>query len=148
MGNCGRSVTTLRHIVLMILVALFAANPVMACCLSGHSQVTEVSAVEDTPPCHEIARSAPHSGVSGADVETQSETLCPGCTGCYSAILTASTAEDGIYLQKIDDTGMILPRQAHLVPASHAVLLRKTGPPGQRVVLAQTPVRLKQRLLI
>lgn len=140
--------TKLRPIVMVILVALFAANPVMACCVVGHSKVTDASAVEDAPPCHEMARSTPHSGVSGTDVETQSETLCPGCTGCDSAVLTASTAEDGIYLQKIDDTGMILPRRAHLVPASHVVLLRKTGPPGQRVVLAQTPVRLKQRLLI
>lgn len=132
----------------VLAVALLAAQPVMACCLTGHAQpaATEMSA---DMPCHDAINSGPdHKDAAGPSTENQNGPDCPGCPDCNASTMQAQPSADETYQSKSAadfEFAAIEIRFTGFVPRS---LVQATGPPRNWSLPVISPITLKQRLLI
>jgi hypothetical protein len=121
--------------VISTVICLFAAfimmaTPVMACCVTGHVDMSADSvqmADASAPPCH-----TPAEAKSG-DSDTQTpEKYCPSCDDCaVSSVFMADS--DPVTHAKTDLTFVTLLNTPAALPRPEVRLLRKTGPPPRQV---------------
>lgn len=128
---------------MILAVAAFVAIPVMACCMAGHAQTGKATIQAEAPPCHgnmESEAAAPMSHDTPAD--------CPGCADCESAMLAAKTADQATMLTSADDLLLLPVEVTRWAGYETPRILRTTGPPRAPPGLPNTPISLKQRLLV
>lgn len=140
---------SLVRLMLLIAVAALATSPVMACCLSGHNgpqpEIIEVEASH----CH-----GDHDQTQGSAAQQEHRNLpspidCPGCLDCDVGTLQAQSIEDGALNNQTPSKDVqIAIRASHFDGFEHNAVVFKTGPPGYSPGRPDTPVILKQRLLI
>lgn len=131
----------------VLAVVLLTAQPVMACCLAGHSE-PQIEMTEDgAPPCHmDGAEMKPGSeGVSGS---MKSSADCPGCLDCDNPAMQAQTASDPAALPHSTYEMPVAILAAQFPGFEHPSINSKTGPPHPPPSIPLTPLILKQRLLI
>jgi len=131
------------RLLMILAVAAFAAGPVMACCMTGHAQTGETIIQAEAPPCHgnmEAEAATPMSHDNPAD--------CPGCADCESAMLAAKTADQAKVLTSADDLQLSPVEANRWTGYETPRILRTTGPPRLSLGLPNTPISLKQRLLV
>lgn len=127
---------TLSMKVISTVLCLFAAfimmaTPVMACCVTGHvdMSVNAIQASEPTaPPCHTPAT------VKSGDSDTQTpEKYCSSCDDY--AVSTAFTADtDPVTSAQSDLSFVVLINNTTALPRPEVRLLRKTGPPPRQAL--------------
>jgi len=128
---------------MILAVAAFAASPVMACCMTGLAQTGEATIEAKAPSCHgnmEAEAATPMSHDTPAD--------CPGCADCESAMLAAKTADQATMLASADDLQLSPVEINRWTGYETPRTLRTTGPPRAPPGLPNTPISLKQRLLV
>jgi hypothetical protein len=126
---------TFFRITLLAAAVLLSAQPVMACCLQGHSAVVEL-----TPPCHEAPSVEDRAGSLSGDV-------CPGCADCETA-LASSDLKLGKLLLDPSFANAVLYASAQISEVPDVTLNGATGPPRPSLAPDQNPVSLHQKLLI
>lgn len=123
-----------RMRVISTVICLFAAfimmaTPVMACCVTGHVDMTVDSVqVSETvsPPCH----TAPEVKSGGSDTQTP-EKYCSSCDDC--AVSSAFMADsDPVTHAKAELTFVTLINMPATLPRPEVRLLRITGPPPRQ----------------
>lgn len=120
----------------------------MACCLMGHGEADLTAQVEtQSPPCHET-HSEPRHDVANADHEPASPFECPGCLDCDTAIMQVQSVDGGAVLAQASPEIPIAVLASRFAGFEHKAVVFKTGPPGDPPTTHQTPITLKQRLLI
>lgn len=139
----------LARLMMLIAVAAFATSPVMACCLNGHAG-SETGFVEVAAShCH--GKSAEPQTAESLEEHAQfpSPTSCPGCLNCDLGILQAQSIEDGALNNPptFDDI-LIVHHEMQFVGFEYETIVLKTGPPEIFDRRPDTPLSLKQRLLI
>lgn len=125
----------LRRIILLAAALFLSAQPVMACCLEGHSADVEV-----TPPCHEVPAEEPRSPGDPGEA-------CPGCADCETA-LAASELKPSKPLLDSSFAKVLPSTSAQLGFQSEVIINGATGPPRVSRSPAESPVSLFQKLLI
>ncbi len=133
----------LTRLFMLLAIAAFAASPVMACCITGHAQASAATIQAEAPPCHgnmESEAAAPMSQDTPAD--------CPGCGDCEAAMLAAETADQATVLTSTDDLQLLPIEVNRWTGYETPRILRTTGPPRASPGLPDTPISLKQRLLV
>lgn len=139
--------TVVARLLLTIAAVFLAVNPAMACCFSasGHdTQIVEMSA----PPCHgEAASVSVETEASDTDENLQWAT-CPGCTDCDNTVFASSLTPDGPSLETSSRTDLFVSRTDCYTPPKAFVDRLSTGPPPTQVSTLETPLTLKQQLLI
>jgi len=133
-------------IISMFAAWLIIATPTMACCVTGHMNMTAVSTVAATdiaPPCHQTSK-APAADSERDDLP---EKYCPSCDDCaFSAhdqgdnqpALTASSDIDTVTLAQISPQTI----------ASDIRLPDSTAPPRQTSPPVDQPLYSTDSLLI
>lgn len=110
---------------------IMMATPVMACCLTGHVDMSmdSVQAADTSaPPCHTTAEAK--SGDS--DMQTP-EKYCSSCDDCaVSSVFTADT--DLVTNTQSDLTFVTLINNPSVLPRPEVRLLRITGPPPRQTL--------------
>lgn len=129
------SMTTVFRIILLAAAIFLSAQPVMACCLLGHSEAVEV-----TPPCHEMPSEEDGTGSLPGDV-------CPGCSDCET-VLAASDLKPSKPLLDPSFAKAVLHASAQIAEVPDVTLNGATGPPRTSLNPDQNPVSLYQKLLI
>lgn len=137
----------LTRLLVLISVALLAARPVMACCLTGHGEPAVSDIQTEAPPCHGEA-SVPHQQTAEKQHTPPLPADCPGCFDCDSAIMQAQTVNNDILLAQPSSEIPLAILEARFVGFEQKAVVLKTGPPGDPPPLLHTPITLKQRLLI
>ncbi len=137
----------LTRLLILIAVAAIVAQPVMACCLTGHGepQITQASA--DMPLCHG-EQTAPEHSEQNSDHERPSPADCPGCIDCDAGVMQAQSFDDGTLLVQTSTEFPVAILTARFEGFGHKSTVLKTGPPGDPPRIHTTPITLKQRLLI
>lgn len=133
----------LARLFMILAVAVFAASPVMACCLNHPVEASAETHHTDTLPCHgetETAASEPVSHTNMAD--------CPGCADCATAMLQAEAADHSEALASVHDLQLTLIQGDQWTGFEAPRIVRTTGPPHGASVVPDTPITLKQRFLI
>ena len=139
----------LARLMMLFAVAAFATSPVMACCLNGHAdheaEIVEVASSH----CHgnsaqpETAESPEEHPAFPSPID------CPGCLDCDMGILQAQSIEvDALSNQSNSDSIHFAYHVTEFVGFEHKAIVLKTGPLGLIDRRPDTPLRLKQRLLI
>lgn len=126
----------------MLIVAIFAASPVIGCCAMSHADMTQaVSSVAEPAPCHgDQQADSQHSQSDQAHTDE-----CPGCANCDPAQIQEELAN-----AFVSSSVVAAPLYAVVL---HSVLVRQPvlfrfRPPGDSPPTSATPFSLKQRLLI
>lgn len=135
----------LGRLLVIIAAAIFAAQPVMACCLTGHSE-TQIAQVSAEPPCHGDANDAGPNRQTH-DQNTSDASDCPGCLDCDSAIMQTQSQDDLTVLASASLDLPIQTLEARFSGFEHRLVVRTTGPPRDPPARLLTPVTLKQRFL-
>lgn len=130
-----------RYLILIAAVFL-AVNPVMACCITGHSP-DAVAAESIAPPCHgnqtdEITHTT----------ENTEDAACLGCGDCDSVIVQAPSLTDMAALGLTKNIDGLSGSSQIQFGLEAPRLLRATGPPRSFLLRTDTPLSLKQLLLI
>jgi len=134
------------RLLMIVAVAIFAAQPVMACCLTGHAEPPRVQMPAE-PACHDDM----HDAAAGTPMDTHNtadQPECPGSPGCDKAVMQAQAFEDWTVSTAGPveiPAGVVEARYTGFEP--HRIVLT-TGPPRDRPPPLSSPVILKQRLLI
>jgi len=131
----------------LMTIAFMVAQPVMACCVTGHAAPVVEMAEMDAPPCHNddadgaIRADSDHRSMPDADA-------CPGCPDCNLPAMQGQVSGDMSVLPQPAPEGALAVTAAqypgHLPPP----LILTTGPPAGPPKTPVTPLTLKQRLLI
>jgi hypothetical protein len=130
-------------------IALFTAQPLMACCLDGHSASATELAQDNTMNCHDSAMPMPASHGSSADPGPNTALdECPGCDDCNHPIMQAQNPGDVLSVFSLVLEIPFATLAAQFPGFAHPPLHTKTGPPGASALPLNTPITLKQRLLI
>ena len=108
---------------------IMMATPVMACCVTGHvdmSMDSAQAAESSAPPCHTTTE------VKSGDSDTQTpEKYCSSCDDC--AVSSAFTADtDPVTNTQSDLTFVTLINNPTVLPRPEVRLLRTTGPPPRQ----------------
>jgi hypothetical protein len=135
---------------LLLAAVLMIARPVMACCWVGHGESTEAPAAHaktasmtpaamTQPPCH--------GGGEMPQLALEAEPSCENCADCDNPLLAAADVEARIAAQLLVDA--VLVSYAPPVPVStRSAHAPRDGPARQDSPSKDTPISLKQRLLI
>lgn len=127
-----------QRICLLIAAVFVSAQPVMACCLEGHSASTE--SVQAPPPCHD------QPDASGMELGDDDRT-CPGCANCNVAFAAGELKVSKPLLESFSVA--VLPGGVAQVSSAPDVSINgATGPPRGSSVPPPSPVSLFQKLLI
>ena len=137
----------LSRLLILIAVAIVAARPVMACCLTGHGEPVLAEAATETPPCHGDTSSTHETNAADEDVD-RATADCPGCFDCDAAMMQAHTVDDGALLTQLPTEIPLAVLASRFEGFEHKATVFKTGPPGDPPLTTLTPITLKQRLLI
>ncbi len=134
----------------LLAMALLAAQPVMACCLTGHAPVAHAGA-GSPPPCHDSMAQMP------ATPDGQSRDIasgpgadpvdCPGCIDCDSTMMQAQSGGDTAVSPNTPGPVGLAAVETRFPGFEPRLMVRATGPPGRLFIAHTTPVTLKQRLL-
>jgi len=134
-----------NRLVALLVVAIMAAQPAMACCLTGHPASVAEAAQKDTPPCHAPGM---QMAAAGTPDTPDTSTDCPGCDGCDSAVMQAQASGDNLILSGAASEIPLAVLSAQFPGFSYRPVIFRTGPPGEPARPLTTPISLKQRLLI
>lgn len=139
----------LARLMMLFAVAAFATSPVMACCLNGHAdheaEIVEVASSH----CHGNPAQPETAETSEEHPGYPSPIDCLGCLDCDMGVLQAKSIEIGaLSNQSNSDSIHIAYHVTEFVGFEHKAIVLKTGPPGLLDRQPDTPLRLKQRLLI
>ena len=137
----------LTRLFVLIAVASLAVGPVMACCVTGHAETISPAAKVETPPCHGESSSSEHGRMPHED-GSQSPFDCPGCLDCDASVMQAQSVDDAALLSQQPNDIPIAVLASRFDGFEHRSIVFKTGPPGDPPTTHQTPITLKQRLLI
>ncbi|MFH1517225.1 MAG: hypothetical protein ABIH17_05000 [Pseudomonadota bacterium] len=139
---------SLSRLVIMVIVAIFAAQPVMACCLTGH-EAPSVVAEQAEPSCHGDTHDNAAETQAGVTDTSTGPLDCPGCPDCDSLIMAVQAPDyTGILTASAPETAVAMaPKMefAGFEPQFHTLA---TGPPRDVSLPLRSPISLKQRLLI
>lgn len=132
---------------MILIVAIFAAQPVMACCLTGHADVS-VAEITAEPPCHGDAENGSVQARDG--MHNASDPFdCPGCRDCDTAIMEAQVQHDWTVLTSVpSDDVPVIALEKRFPGFEPRLMVLSTGPPRDISFPLLSPVSLKQRLLI
>lgn len=136
----------LTRFLILIAVALVAARPVMACCLTGHGELAIQDVQAEAPPCHGETLSPQHA--ARQDHQPSSPMACPGCLDCDASLMQAQSVDDSALLTQPPSETPLAVIASRFDGFEHQSIVLKTGPPGDPLSLHETPLTLKQRLLI
>lgn len=137
----------LTRLLLLLAVALVAARPVMACCLTGHSEPAASHLQAEAPPCHGESNTS-HATTGKSDHQPALPMECPGCVDCDLAVMQAQSVDDGALITQGSSDIPIAMIGSRFAGFQHEPTVYKTGPPGEPPGIHQTPITLKQRQLI
>ena len=128
---------------LIIVAAVFlAVNPAMACCFVDSSHSAPI-VIETSPPCH---GDQAIDYEDGGDSEEQSKD-CLTSTACADFKIESILATDTVSV--VAEKADLIATLADEEPRSEITTYRmSTGPPSGQVESFDTPLTLKQRLLI
>ncbi len=135
------------RLLIVMSVAILAAHPVMACCLTGHGEPVVSNADVETHPCH----SHEADGENATPAATDREKLPEECAGgliCDTAIVQAQTVEAGALTPQLSSEIPYASVAVRFDGFEHKTIVFTTGPPGERPILRNSPITLKQRLLV
>ena len=142
----------LTRLIVLIAVALLAARPAMACCASGHDTVPDQEIAAEDTSCQGKGGMAAHTthAPDEAPAEPASHTDdCPGCSICTTAMAHAQTFDDArVLVQAQSDAPVAVLAARANDTRFKAVPLKTGGPPGTLPRRHDTPITLKQRLLV
>ncbi len=135
--------TPITRLFLILVAALVAARPVMACCVTDQAAggPPDQRAELEIAPCH-----GPPAATLGQHDSAVSDE-CPDCPDCESAMMQADAlAEAASPTGSADDAPAAAPPAFDAFEVART--LQKTGPPSPAPRPRSTPISLKQRLLI
>ena len=136
----------LTRLMILLAVATLVAQPVMACCLTGHVDAA-AEAQMTAEPCHDTTEAMDPSAMDTSH-DMQGPMDCPGCLDCDAASMQAQSIDDsGLLTQSPSEVPMAV-LSAKFEGFGHESIVYKTGPPSDPRLPFPTPVTLKQRLLI
>lgn len=139
--------TFVARLLLTIAAVFLAVNPAMACCFSGSghdAQIVEIT----SPPCHGEAPSVSIDTDAPDTNEDSQWATCPGCTDCDNTVFASSLTPDGPSLETSSRTDLFVAPADSYAPPKAFVDRLSTGPPSAQVTTTDTPLTLKQQLLI
>lgn len=137
----------LTRLLILVSVAILAARPVMACCLTGHNAPAALEVQNETPPCHGEAPDTDEANTINI-LADRGLSDCPGCSDCDTAMIQTHTADDGALLTQPPTETPVAALAARFVGFELESIVLKTGPPDDPSFFHYTPITLKQRLLI
>ena len=121
--------------VFVLIAALIAVKPLMACCLDGGLAAASPMTASHAPPCH-------------GEPDGAEQRHCTSCCDCDAA-LVSSTDRLAPLVSLVADQFQLIAVDSQIVPPfQQRVLPLKTGPPDAPPRNPSTPAPLKQRLLI
>ncbi len=133
----------------LVAMALLAAQPVMACCLAGHAGTTAVAAAPASPPCHDAGMDmGAEANADAGATHGRGPAHCPGCLDCDSPVMQAQASDGGAILAGTRPDVPLALRAADFPGFATRPVVLKTGPPDAAPRRHETPLTLKQRLLI
>jgi hypothetical protein len=136
------------HIILISLIALSGVAPVLACCSEGHApNASHVSTIEVEPACHDAGAKAQTQNVSNP-LDSIDPNNCPACIDCDATIANDCGSTDVAVLAEFSNEIPLASNSAVFLDDGRNRSLFPTGPPKQFRLFYQTPITLKQRLLI
>ena len=133
---------TLRNMLMVVVALLMAIQPAVACCFVASADFDQsVTSVEQTP-CH--------GGATAAKVPVEpSEPPCPECGDCSAVMMASDHANDpAVTISQCEDeepAPIARDSAANPVPRLTVIPIR---PGHSEPRSAQTPISLKQRLLV
>lgn len=127
---------------MLLAIVVFAASPLMACCLTGHAQTTVSTIQSEALSCHNSASAKSTKSIS---VDIPSD--CPGCIDCETTTLTAE-AIDHTTVPPLVETQQLIILVNRWINHDEPYVLRTAPPPRTPPRLHTTPTSLKQRLLV
>jgi hypothetical protein len=131
------------RLLMILAVAIFAASPVMACCLNNHVEASAETHSVDATPCHGEAEPTASKPISDNNLEG-----CPGCAECETAMLQAQTADPSAVLASGQELQLMSLQGDQWTGFNAPLVVRTTGPPHDLSRVPDTPITLKQRFLI
>jgi hypothetical protein len=137
----------LTRLLMLIAAAALAAGPVMACCLTGHTQSAALYTSTETLPCHDAASPSGHEDAK-AEQPAPLPVDCPECVDCDSAVMQAQSFDHSVSLTQLTPEVHFAVIAARFEGFEHKATILATGPPGDPPLPLSTPMSLKQRLLI
>lgn len=137
----------LARLLTLLAVLFVAAQPVMACCLTGQA-APHIEISQDTgSPCHgdsvgmaTASDGVTHSMPGAAD--------CPGCADCDNPVMQAQAFDNAAVLSPTSSEIPVALCVVHFPGFAHLPVILKTRPPEAPPFVHLTPLELKQRLLI
>ena len=119
----------------------------MACCMEDHAEPIVSRTLVKMPPCHDDQTSS-HQGDTTSAQHSPSPSECPGCLDCDPALLNGQLATEGALLAQLMSEIPLAAARSYFAGSKQHSIVFKTGPPGDPVTVPNTPITLKQRLLI
>lgn len=135
----------LGRIFALLATVIVAAQPVMACCIEGHSAPVILAEQNVEPPCHDDGM--PMAADPGAQAGHE-RSDCPGCYDCEFSVMQSQSAGGSAVLPAMGAEFALAPIDANFPGFAHRSIVQKTGPPSVSLPRLATPITLKQRLLI
>ena len=134
--------TSVARLLIIIAAVFLAVNPAMACCFSESSHGAP-AAEQSAPPCH--GEDAPVTEDERSDYKWAS---CPGCSDCDTVVFESPLPPDSpLVVINISPDPIDGLYETH-IPPKVLVDRMSTGPPSGQVSSFDTPLTLKQQLLI
>ena len=137
----------LYRLLMTLMIAVFAAQPVMACCLTGH-QSAQATVEHAEPPCHDAVNEGTTDS-SDNKGNASAPSGCPGCVDCDMLMLAAPAPDNlGLVTANVFDDPGLIAAEARSEEFEPRLLVLSTGPPRNFSPPLYTPISLKQRLQI
>lgn len=133
------------RLITLLAIVLVTAQPVMACCLTGHPAPASAQ-MSGEPPWHDASEDM--SAETGDNRSLAIDTSdCPGCPDCDTATMQAQSLDDlTILASAAPDLPLPVALSKFTGFAPRRIVLN-TGPPRKLAIARLSPVTLKQRLL-
>lgn len=137
--------------VISTIISLFAAwlliaTPVMACCVTGHTDMaTSMSMAQEisAPPCHETEPGP----ATKTDTDQTPEKFCPSCDDCFVSPTDHGDTQYAVTVGADSEYMALLQTSAPLI-AADIRLPDSTAPPRRRTPPVDGPLFTTDRLLI
>jgi len=125
----------------LIAAVLLIALPAMACCGTGQHNSVQITAENTTSSCHDMTAKERYSD------DANKQSTHPACDDCPVVAMAASDMAPVIFANMVDIQPFTLGKtQPFSTTAPRYIQTR--GPPKNSLLKAQTPITLKQRLMI
>jgi len=120
---------------LVVIAALVAVKPLMACCLNGDVVGESRVTTSPAPHCHQDLGGSEHR-------------KSPSCCDCDTAAMSSTDRLMSVVPPGVDQLVLVSIERQIVPRVEQRVLPFETGPPDAQPGSLKTPVTLKQRLLI